>query len=322
MPIKYYYASLNNVDQLAQSASGGIAYALYEKVIMSGGVAYGVSYTSDYTNAEYKRVQTIDELANLRGSKYITTKKFAKEAIIYQEVFNDLMNSRPIVFIGLPCDVAALKFYLKRFGLKDSHLLVTVDLICQGPLDCKVQKEYVEFLEKKYRSDIEDFTVRYKNPNWLPIYLKATFKNGKQHIKPFYETDFGRAFLIMGRECCYNCKFKGSNHKSDITIGDFWGLSEKDKGYNQIGTSSVIISTEKGEDYFKNLNNISYGETSAQKVLYQNPMFYISRKRHPKFDSFKRDFTNYGLHKACFKSRSFMSKAKFFLLLWLGKRPY
>ena len=322
MPIKYYYANLNDNDKLSLSSSGGIAYALYEKIIKAGGIAYGVKYTDDYRNAEYKRAQTISELADFRGSKYITTKKRIGNVSVFQVVFDDLSNNTPVLFIGLPCDVAALKCFLEHRGLKNLDLLITVDLICQGPLEHTVQKEYIEFLESKYGSEIVDFSVRYKNPNWLPIYLKATFRNGKQHIKPLYETDFGRAFIIMGKECCYNCKFKGENHKSDITLGDFWGLLTDEKGYNKIGTSSVIITTEKGNTFFKGLDNITYGETSGQKVLAQNAMFNTSRKRHPKFNAFKHDFTKYGLHKACFKSRNYLSRIKYLLFFCLGKKPY
>ena len=101
-------------------------------------------------------------------------------------------------------------------------------LICHGPTSAKVHEEYVEWLEKRYRSRIKAFSVRYKEKGWTPPYLRAEFENGQVFMKPFYETEYGMAFAVMARESCYRCPFKGENRRGDIMIGDFWGASESD----------------------------------------------------------------------------------------------
>ena len=59
------------------------------------------------------------------------------------------------------------------------------------------------------------------------------------------------------RPSCYDCKFKGFPRIADITIGDFWGgknnhvyTKEFKKEFdNDLGTSVVIVNSQKGLDY-------------------------------------------------------------------------
>ena len=167
-----------------------------------------------------------------------------------------------------------------------------------------------------------DFSVRYKHPYWKPVYLRAVFSNGKEHIKPLYSTDFGRAFRIYGTERCYKCKYKDANHCSDITLGDFWGLLPEDKGYNRYGTSVLVTHTDKGEKVLNRLSNVMIFEYDKEKAVGNNPMYYESRKRNEKFYKFEKIYSYKGLHKAVFCTRNFPSKIKYLLNLFLGKRPY
>lgn len=45
---KYYAAYLNNEEQLKLSSSGGMAYAISEQIILSGGVVFGIRYSNDF----------------------------------------------------------------------------------------------------------------------------------------------------------------------------------------------------------------------------------------------------------------------------------
>ena len=241
---KYYAAYLNNEEQLKLSSSGGMAYAISEQIILSGGVVFGIRYSNDFFCAKYVKIDNLENLSLLNGSKYITTEKVIDGVGVFKSVYNVLLNQRKVLFIGTPCDIGNLISFLKKNKCQDFDKLVTLDFICQGPIKAKVQKEYIQFLEHKYNSTLVDFSVRYKHPYWKPVYLRAVFSNGKEHIKPLYSTDFGRAFRIYGTERCYKCKYKDANHCSDITLGDFWGLLPEDKGYNRYGTS-VLIKVKK-----------------------------------------------------------------------------
>ena len=52
------------------------------------------------------------------------------------------------------------------------------------------------------------------------------------------------------RPSCYNCQFKGIVRESDITLGDFWGVTqwkEIDKNDLKKGISIMLIHSEKGK---------------------------------------------------------------------------
>ena len=132
--------NLNNSD-LYKSASGGISYLLSEYFLKNTGIIYGVSYSKNYKSAEYIRIDNIKKLRKIQSSKYIETKKNN----IYNLVKIDLENSKKVLFTGLPCEIAALKSFLK----KEYYNLYTCALICMGPTSQKVQKEFIEYYENK-----------------------------------------------------------------------------------------------------------------------------------------------------------------------------
>ena len=50
---------------------------------------------------------------------------------------------------------------------------------------------------------------------------------------------------------CYDCKFKGTNRPSDITLADFWGVENVcPEMYDNKGTSLLIVNSEKGKKIF------------------------------------------------------------------------
>ena len=57
------------------------------------------------------------------------------------------------------------------------------------------------------------------------------------------------------RDSCYNCRFKGINKVSDVTLGDFWGIWELSPVFDDNkGVSLVIPNTEKGNSILKELD--------------------------------------------------------------------
>ena len=53
------------------------------------------------------------------------------------------------------------------------------------------------------------------------------------------------------RPSCYQCHSKGNFRKSDITLGDFWGVEKVcSEMYNEKGTSLILINSEKGKKIF------------------------------------------------------------------------
>lgn len=295
---------------LRKSSSGGIAFALAERILDQGGIVYGVEYSEDFCSARYARVSSKEDLHKLQGSKYIPSSKMCGGKLVSEVVLDDLKNDKKVLFTGLPCDVAALHKKLSLNGTGLQKNLLCVDLICHGPTKTEYARKYVERLQRKYKSRIVDFSVRYKNPNCYPPYLYALFENGKVFLKPFYETEYGIAFINSSLPCSFKCKFKGNNHYSDMTIGDYGDINDKNNIYNSLGVSMVIVHTEKANKILNSMDSILLSEVSIDEALESNQYYYKQRKK-PVFSSrFERIYAHFGLEIACFFCRSFKDNIK------------
>ncbi len=282
-----YSGYIDDEEKLMQSTSGGIATALSEHMLHQGGYVAGVAYTPDFYKAEYVIVHDVPQLDKLKGSKYIDCDK----KHIYSDVKKMIDSGEKVLFFGLPCIVGALYRYL---GCRPDNLL-TCELICHGPTLPQVHTDYVRFLERKYKSKIVNFSVRYKKDGWTPAYLHARFDNGKVFQKPFYETEYGVAFSVLGKESCYQCQFKGNNRQADIMIGDFWGATEKDAFWNKYGVSSIFAETEKGDQFLKSAPSIKLYPTTFARAVEKNPMVIQSRPRNDKRDKLASLLSEKGL---------------------------
>lgn len=297
--IKVYGAFIQSKEILT-CTSGGVATALSKQFIESGGYVAGVRYTKDFLSAEYIIINKLEDLDQLKGSKYIDPEMNN----IFQKVKTLLDNHKNVLFIGLPCFVGALNLYLK----KEYNNLLTCELVCHGPTFTEVHKQYIGYLEKKFHSTIIDFSVRHKIDSWVPYYLYAKFANGKEFYKEFYKTAYGKAFSIYGKERCYKCRYKGNNRTGDIQIGDYWGIDTNSKDYNNEGTSCVLVHTAKGEYYLKNNCYLTLFETTFDNVVRENKYILYIKKKNNNYNKFKKDFNNKGLFYAVKRSLTFKQK--------------
>lgn len=304
--LKAYSGYFKDNNELLSCSSGGAATAISKLIIKKGGIVYGVGYSDDFYQAEYKLAETIEQLDQFKGSKYVEVTKKIRVGDTYESVYSHVIKSltsdKLVLFIGLGCDVSALIMMCKSKNINIKNLY-TVNLICHGPTYKEVHTQYLEFLEKKYNSKIINFTVRFKKDKWQPIYLHAEFKNGKVYEVPFYdpyECDYGNAFRIYLKKSCYNCHFKGPNHKSDITVGDYWGIKQEMPGYNKNGVSILFTRTPKGEELLSELSYVGFEVFSAdiENALLNNKRYYTCVKKDEYYDKFETDLKEKGLHYA------------------------
>lgn len=298
-------------DKLKASASGGGATILSETVIDMGGVVFGVVYSDDFKNSEYYCADTKDKLNKLKSSKYIYSKKEicidGEYKSVYQVVADYLNQGRYVLYTGLGCDTYALDMYLKKNNVNTDKLYL-VDLICHGPTDPVVAKEYIENLEKRFKSKVVDFNVRYKKKGWTPPYIYAAFENGQIFTERFYDSDYGYAFGKYSRQGCYSCRFKGANHVADITLGDYWGITKKMKGFNPNGVSLFIVKSKKGNNLLKKIdtNKFKLRNADVEFALKYNHSYYEIKSKYKRYDSFVADIKDIGLNKAVYKDMGFL----------------
>lgn len=225
---------------LKRSSSGGVFFSIASEIITGyKGVVYGC--VVDWDNVYHTRAETIDGLIPMLGSKYV--RSHLKNTFI--ECSEDLKKGRWVLYSGTPCQINALTSFLKFKSIKTDKL-ITIDVICHGTPKISYWREYlnVNFLKKE-----KTINFRYKKNNWENFYLKIGNYEGHMNVDPYL-----RAFLKNDilHESCFNCKAKGENRHSDITIGDFWGVDKVDKRIkNDKGTSLLIVRNR--EDFILNI---------------------------------------------------------------------
>ena len=298
-----YSGYIKDPALLRQSASGGAATAFARQTILVGGCVYGVSYSDDFRGAEFCRIEDLEGLGRIKSSKYIRTKKQISgsegKTPLFQSVAEDLASGRRVLFTGLGCDVGALLKYCEDSGT-DTASLYTLELICNGPTHPEVAEQYISDLEKKLGSKIRELNVRYKKKYFEFAYLRAVTESGKVYEAPFYETDYGKAFVEYPIRQCFDCRYKGAGHPGDLVIGDYWGMDRSSKEYNPGGTSVIFVRTEKGREMIGGLDRdfFSLSEAPLEHALIRSDNYYDRHKEPGGLSRFERDFREHGLHYA------------------------
>lgn len=264
------------------STSGGAFTAFAEVVISQGGIVIGAQYNEDKL-VNHILIDTKDEIKRLRQSKYVQSDTNG----IYKMLKQKSSLNKPILFCGTPCQTEALVRYLK--GKPEN--LILCDFICRGIISPKVYSSYIKYLEGKYKAKIEKIQFKNKTYGWHRFSTKISFQNGKEYIKDRYHDSYMLLYLrenITIRPSCYNCKFKGVERCSDITLGDFWGVDEKYLHYNNDqGTSAVIVNTDVGQQLlFYASNQLEIHPVELTDIIKGNPCIMsspICKKDRDKF---------------------------------------
>lgn len=246
-PISYVGYN-NDKDVRKNSSSGGLFTAIAEHIVKDGGVVYGAAFNNRY-EVEHICVDNVDDLAKLRGSKYVQS----KVGDTYSKAKEMLKNGRTVLFTGTPCQIEGLYSYL---GKEKFNNLFTQDIICHGVPSPNVWNEYLKY--RANGADIRDVSFRDKKYGWHYFSMKIdTVK--KKYTKRLDDDLFIRLFLdnTILRPSCYFCKFKKEIRISDFTLADCWRpktvksyLMDDDKGL-----SMIFVNTEKGKILFEELKD-------------------------------------------------------------------
>ena len=240
--LKYYAAWICDKNVLAESTSGGVFTALAEVVLSSGGIVVGASY-DDSLNVRHEIIQTCADLKRLRGVKYV-------RGIIGHEVYGEMREAlaagRKVMFVGLPCQAAAVR---RMFG-RDLNLLIC-DLVCFGTPPHSFWRKYIDWLEHKYGKRLVNINPRDKIHGWgRRTYYRYEWEDGKIERRLSLYDPYAQAFystLAFGTTC-FSCKFRGVIRESDITLCDMWNFEELNLSQEVLrgGVSGVIVHSELG----------------------------------------------------------------------------
>lgn len=249
----------NDNKVITGCSSGGIATVAARFVVNNGGYVYGCGFNSD-EELDFMECSSEEELEYIKGSKYVQSNLLP----CYLKIKKRLDAGEDVLVIGLPCQIAGIKGYLK----KEYSNLILIDLICHGTPPIKYLKEHLE----KYIADgARKITFRGKDG----FVLSVTDRDGKEVYSERAKRDeyyFGFLQGLIYRENCYRCPYATTNRGSDITIGDFWGLDKKTLTRTYDGPISVgLVNTKKGMAFFEKIKEgLIWEERELSEAVKEN----------------------------------------------------
>lgn len=141
-PKKVICCKLKDTEKLMASQSGG-AFTAIATAFLKCGELFRLRNGLTQIRQSIKRIDHIEKLEEIKGSKYVQ----AKLGNTYAGIEADLKLGRIVLFSGTPCYVMAVKQYFSRS--KFYYNLYTVDLICHGVPSPRVYNSYLHYLERK-----------------------------------------------------------------------------------------------------------------------------------------------------------------------------
>ena len=256
-PQAIYAARNSNENIRLKSSSGGIFTLLAEEIIKSGGVVFGAKFNNNW-NVVHDYTETLEGLDAFRGSKYV-------QSIIgdnFKIAKHFLDDGRKVLFSGTPCQIAGLKKYLR----KEYKNLLTVDIVCHGVPSTSIWEKYKNNIKKLAIYSFKDSTsndksialnevnFRDKTNGWKNYlctysvkrtsdYLSGTLKY--EHTKDPYMRLFLANYLL--RPSCYYCPSKAGKSRSDMTLGDCWGIKRMNKSFDDNKGVGVCVIHNNNE---------------------------------------------------------------------------
>ncbi|MDO4557120.1 MAG: Coenzyme F420 hydrogenase/dehydrogenase, beta subunit C-terminal domain [Lachnospiraceae bacterium] len=172
-----------------------------------------------------------EELINRCGSQYAISHPL--------EVLTRLNKESRYAFIGKPCDVVALKNFMKLEAEWKGVIIYiyTLSFFCAG-LPSKIAQEKLLDHLKCRKEDLQ--SLRYCGDGWRG-YTTAVEYSGKEH-KTDYATSWGS---ILGRDIMKMCRLclDGIGEMADIACGDAWHLSDDKKpDFNEADGRNIIFA--------------------------------------------------------------------------------
>lgn len=174
----------------------------------------------------------------------VTLRSGSRYAISHPlQYISNIDHRKRYVFIGKPCDVAALRNYMEIDTELGKSIILTLSFFCAGLPSTTAQDKLIAHLGCSKDNLV---SLRYRGDGW-PGYTTAVDRYGRN-----YQTDYATSWgSILGRDIMKMCRFclDGIGEAADISCGDAWHLTpEKKPDFRESDGRNVIFArTEKGE---------------------------------------------------------------------------
>ena len=255
------------------SSSGGVFSVFAERVIRNGGVVFGARFNEKW-ELVHGYAETLDGLTAFRGSKYVQS--VIGDCFIKSEQF--LNQGREVLFTGTPCQIAALKRFLRH----DYPNLMAVEVACHGVPSPGVWRNYLGG-----RSNVDCVNFRDKSTGWRDYSVVI----GKQ-IKRHDDDDYMACYLSNHsiRESCFACASKGGKSGADLLMADLWGIKDfPELSNDDKGTSAILVYSSRGLRFLQQCG-MNLTEVDASVVVKHNPSIQNCASKPNDYDAFWKKY--------------------------------
>ncbi len=287
-PIRWYQGWNSDAEVRSNAPSGGIGMALAKQFVLDGGYVCSCAFRDgefifDVTNS-------LDKVYEFAGSKYV--KSNPKK--IYPRILELLKQDQKVLFIGLPCQIAAVKNFV---GENYDEKLFTVDLICHGTPSPKLLDSFLNQYSKSLKL-INDIKFRIKTKMQVVV-------DGKGIVCTGVSDKYTIAFLngLTYTNNCYSCHYAYEDRISDITIGDSWGSTLEAEEIKK-GVSLMVVQTGKGDELLKR-SGVVLKDVDKENAMANNGQLVAPMRRPETFAGFYE-----GLEKRSFNRQIFSRYTK------------
>ncbi len=253
-PLEFYSAYCIDVKTLNSSTSGGVISTLTKKLLDDG--KYSGAFllhfeTFDNQSARLSCFSKNQDITKCSGSKYIPV-----------SVYNVIKELKQIknpnyIIVGTPCQISGIKKFIFEEKINDKGLLF-LGLFCDRTHNFNIIK-YFETLYKKQNEKLTKIDFRNKEKDGWPGHVKLYFDSGREKIIDRKKRTEIKDFFQLER--CLYCLDK-LNINADISVGDcyIYGKSSPER-------SSVIIRTDRGKTIFDKYKHLFSIEQSSKKSI-------------------------------------------------------
>lgn len=218
-----------------QGSSGGLLSALALYCLEQEGMGFvlhtAMDETRPWTNKTVQSRNRGDILART-GSRYAPASPCDELRLIEQ-------STRPCVFIGKPCDTAAVAMLRRKRPVLDRNLGLVLTFFCAGTPSTKGTLDLMRSLNV---SPDKVASVRYRGDGW-PGQFRVVSANGDGEKSMSYMESWSR----LSHDRAFRCQLcpDGLGRVADITCGDAW---ERFGNGQDIGRSVAVVRTRKGQE--------------------------------------------------------------------------
>jgi coenzyme F420 hydrogenase subunit beta len=253
-----------------RGSSGGAATAL-ALFCLEKQKASGVLHIGTKSDAPLRNIPVLskskEELVARTGSRYSPAAPCEKLDWIEQA-------TGPVVFIGKPCDIVALRKSQANNAMLNEKVGPAISIFCAGTPTTAGTYKILNELDVKLE-DVEEF--RYRGCGW-PGMTTVRIKGSERKRQMTYEQSWGDILCNYSQFRCRLCP-DSTGEFADISCGDPWYRQVES---NEPGRSLVLARTEKGRQIIQGAVKAGYLELVRieSETVPNSQNALLNRRRH------------------------------------------